>query len=135
MEPSHRVQQQGKCLHDVFSEAEPHGRNRDVDPDLEHDVKQAQREARAKSNMAADKVGYPDQDRRPLSKANRAGTRGFRAPEVLLKCGSQTGGKINLLYLLYLELLTGCLRSRRRLVCRRHSFVLFDREVPHIPVQ
>ena len=29
---------------------------------------------------------------RPHSKANRAGTRGFRAPEVLLKCGDQTGG-------------------------------------------
>lgn len=28
----------------------------------------------------------------PISKANRAGTRGFRAPEVLLKCGEQTGG-------------------------------------------
>lgn len=30
--------------------------------------------------------------RRPLSKANRAGTRGFRAPEVLLKCSEQSGG-------------------------------------------
>lgn len=29
---------------------------------------------------------------RPVSKANRAGTRGFRAPEVLLKCNEQTGG-------------------------------------------
>jgi cell division control protein 7 len=27
------------------------------------------------------------------SRANRAGTRGFRAPEVLLKCGDQTGGQ------------------------------------------
>ena len=30
---------------------------------------------------------------RPHTKANRAGTRGFRAPEVLLKCGDQSGGK------------------------------------------
>ena len=31
---------------------------------------------------------------RVVSKANRAGTRGFRAPEVLLKCGAQTGGTL-----------------------------------------
>jgi hypothetical protein len=33
--------------------------------------------------------------RRVVSKANRAGTRGFRAPEVLLKCGAQTGGALS----------------------------------------
>jgi len=43
-----------------------------------------QREARAKSNMSAEKVGYPHNDLRPVSKANRAGTRGFRAPEYYL---------------------------------------------------
>jgi serine/threonine protein kinase len=31
---------------------------------------------------------------RPHSKANRAGTRGFRAPEVLLKGSEQTGGRM-----------------------------------------
>ena len=36
------------------------------------------------------KPGYPKQDTRPSRRANRAGTRGFRAPEVLLKCTSQT---------------------------------------------
>ena len=35
-------------------------------------------------------VGYPKHDPRPSRRANRAGTRGFRAPEVLLKCTSQT---------------------------------------------
>lgn len=35
-------------------------------------------------------VGYPKQDARPPRRANRAGTRGFRAPEVLLKCSAQT---------------------------------------------
>jgi cell division control protein 7 len=30
---------------------------------------------------------------RPAARANRAGTRGFRAPEVLLKCPDQTVGK------------------------------------------
>ncbi|KAA8906496.1 hypothetical protein TRICI_005161 [Trichomonascus ciferrii] len=34
--------------------------------------------------------GYKKDDQRPSRRANRAGTRGFRAPEVLLKCGSQT---------------------------------------------
>ena len=34
--------------------------------------------------------GYPKNDSRPSRRANRAGTRGFRAPEVLLKCTNQT---------------------------------------------
>ncbi|GAA6048112.1 hypothetical protein JCM3770_000197 [Rhodotorula araucariae] len=44
--------------------------------------------------VAAQKVkqspGYLKEDRRPSVRANRAGTRGFRAPEVLLKCPDQT---------------------------------------------
>jgi cell division control protein 7 len=32
----------------------------------------------------------PDRDTRPSKRANRAGTRGFRAPEVLFKCTAQT---------------------------------------------
>jgi cell division control protein 7 len=35
-------------------------------------------------------VGYPKNDLRPSRRANRAGTRGFRAPEVLFKCTEQT---------------------------------------------
>lgn len=35
-------------------------------------------------------TGYPKNDQRGSRRANRAGTRGFRAPEVLLKCTSQT---------------------------------------------
>lgn len=35
-------------------------------------------------------MGYPKIDQRPSRRANRAGTRGFRAPEVLLKCTAQT---------------------------------------------
>ena len=34
--------------------------------------------------------GYPKTDTRQSKRANRAGTRGFRAPEVLLKCTCQT---------------------------------------------
>lgn len=33
---------------------------------------------------------YPKEDQRSSRRANRAGTRGFRAPEVLLKCTAQT---------------------------------------------
>ncbi|ODV78070.1 kinase-like protein [Suhomyces tanzawaensis NRRL Y-17324] len=36
------------------------------------------------------KGAYPKQDQRPPRRANRAGTRGFRAPEVLFKCTNQT---------------------------------------------
>lgn len=35
-------------------------------------------------------TGYPKNDSRSSRRANRAGTRGFRAPEVLFKCTSQT---------------------------------------------
>lgn len=35
-------------------------------------------------------TGYPKNDTRPSRRANRAGTRGFRAPEVLFKCTEQT---------------------------------------------
>lgn len=34
--------------------------------------------------------GHPTKDSRPSLRANRAGTRGFRAPEVLFKCTAQT---------------------------------------------
>ncbi|KAF9226743.1 kinase-like protein [Gyrodon lividus] len=81
----------GVCLHTPPSREYPHGKIRTREEyDVEH-LKKMQREARQKSSWASDRVGYPDKDTRPHSKANRAGTRGFRAPEVLLKCGSQTG--------------------------------------------
>src|SRR6266545_5799877 len=84
----------GPCLHSPPSLEYPHGKNCSVDDTKRLQVKTAQKEARAKSAMPAEKVGYPENDRRPVSKANRAGTRGFRAPEVLLKCHCQTGGII-----------------------------------------
>ncbi|KAK3368015.1 kinase-like domain-containing protein [Podospora didyma] len=46
------------------------------------------RAAHAASRAPSD--GYPKQDTRPSRRANRAGTRGFRAPEVLFKCTEQT---------------------------------------------
>jgi cell division control protein 7 len=115
MEPG---QTQGACLHTPATREFPHGRLRHrADYDVEQ-IKKMQREARIKSSWLSEKVGYPDKDTRfvssvflinydslwfgavadyssrPHSKANRAGTRGFRAPEVLLKCNEQTGGKM-----------------------------------------
>lgn len=51
------------------------------------------RRQRVMSSMAAQMgpaVGYPRNDSRPSRRANRAGTRGFRAPEVLFKCTEQS---------------------------------------------
>ncbi|KAI0836235.1 kinase-like protein [Hypoxylon sp. FL0890] len=42
------------------------------------------------SIQAGPPAGYPVNDTRPSRRANRAGTRGFRAPEVLFKCTEQT---------------------------------------------
>lgn len=67
---------------------------------------------------------------RPQSKANRAGTRGFRAPEVLLKCSEQTGG-IHF-KLLHLTLKTYDFVSNRHLVFGSNSSVILDKEVSDI---
>lgn len=42
------------------------------------------------SNQPMPRPAYPKEDQRSSRRANRAGTRGFRAPEVLLKCTAQT---------------------------------------------
>ena len=41
-------------------------------------------------NTRGNVIGYPKGDSRQPLRANRAGTRGFRAPEVLFKCTAQT---------------------------------------------
>ncbi|RMZ76770.1 hypothetical protein DV737_g4642, partial [Chaetothyriales sp. CBS 132003] len=46
------------------------------------------RELSSKEEQLSD--GYPKHDSRQSRRANRAGTRGFRAPEVLFKCTSQS---------------------------------------------
>lgn len=45
--------------------------------------------SRSHSRRLNVKAAYPKQDQRPPRRANRAGTRGFRAPEVLFKCTNQ----------------------------------------------
>ncbi|EIW69907.1 hypothetical protein TREMEDRAFT_30137 [Tremella mesenterica DSM 1558] len=54
-------------------------------------VEQALYDARKRAKLAEGRLGLPHDDKRPALKANRAGTRGFRAPEVLIKCPDQTG--------------------------------------------
>lgn len=81
----------GPCLHSSSSDEFPHGYTLRSDDRVIHQIKLAQREARTKSGLPPEKVGYPKDDPRPVNKANRAGTRGFRAPEVLFKCQAQTG--------------------------------------------
>ncbi|WVQ86040.1 hypothetical protein IAT38_008208 [Cryptococcus sp. DSM 104549] len=53
-------------------------------------VEQALYDARKKSKLGEGRVGFLQDDKRPAIRTNRAGTRGFRAPEVLLKCPDQT---------------------------------------------
>jgi len=53
-------------------------------------IKEKMLEARRKSASTSDRVGVPAEETRPSIKTNRAGTRGFRAPEVLFKCPDQS---------------------------------------------
>ncbi|KAH6908098.1 kinase-like domain-containing protein [Coprinopsis sp. MPI-PUGE-AT-0042] len=82
---------QGACLHTHPSRQHPHGTIQTRAHYDEGAVKAAQMEARSKSKAPSHSVGVPAKDTRMPMKANRAGTRGFRAPEVLLKCGMQSG--------------------------------------------
>ncbi|KAF8897933.1 kinase-like domain-containing protein [Infundibulicybe gibba] len=89
---SRRSSHAGACLHSSPTSDHPHGRIKSRNEFNVDQVKAMQKEARLKSTLPSEKVGYPTRTHgEPISKANRAGTRGFRAPEVLLKCGDQTG--------------------------------------------
>ncbi|KAG5650090.1 hypothetical protein H0H81_000808, partial [Sphagnurus paluster] len=80
----------GACFHTAPSDEFPHGQvNKNSFPSS--DIKEAQQAAKLLSKKPPELVGYPEKDTRPVTKANRAGTRGFRAPEVLLKCSAQSG--------------------------------------------
>ena len=64
----------------------------DSKPCLCHETRET-RKQRLNGSIAASTApqqGYPKSDTRPARRANRAGTRGFRAPEVLFKCTEQT---------------------------------------------
>ncbi|KAH0489458.1 hypothetical protein TgHK011_009886 [Trichoderma gracile] len=59
-----------------------------------HETRETRKHRQASSVWAQTSMntqpGYPKSDTRPSRRANRAGTRGFRAPEVLFKCTEQT---------------------------------------------
>lgn len=64
-------------------------------PCLCHDTREVRKQRQAGSVWAQtasahNQTGYPKNDTRPSRRANRAGTRGFRAPEVLFKCTEQS---------------------------------------------
>ncbi|KAF9060312.1 kinase-like domain-containing protein, partial [Rhodocollybia butyracea] len=79
------------CLHNEPTAEFPHGTCKTKKEYDSENYKRMGKEAKLKSSRPSEEVGYPEKDSRPHSKANRAGTRGFRAPEVLLKCGDQCG--------------------------------------------
>ncbi len=66
----------------------------DSKPCLCHENRESRKHRQANSVWAqtatTSQPGYPKSDTRPSRRANRAGTRGFRAPEVLFKCSEQS---------------------------------------------
>ncbi|KAK7409114.1 Cell division control protein 7 [Neonectria punicea] len=66
----------------------------DCKPCLCHETRETRKHRQANSvwaqNSTNPQPGYPKSDTRSSRRANRAGTRGFRAPEVLFKCTEQT---------------------------------------------
>ncbi|KAK1960785.1 kinase-like protein [Colletotrichum sublineola] len=64
----------------------------DSKPCLCHESREVrkQRITTSAASLNGPQQGYPKTDTRPSRRANRAGTRGFRAPEVLFKCTEQT---------------------------------------------
>lgn len=65
----------------------PAGRSSNACPCLSKDRSSVNKAYSKRLNI---KAAYPKVDQRPPRRANRAGTRGFRAPEVLFKCTNQT---------------------------------------------
>ncbi|KAF9516771.1 hypothetical protein BS47DRAFT_1371577 [Hydnum rufescens UP504] len=78
------------CLHTSPNHLGPHGRHKTVKENQKIRIKEKMLDARRKSASTSDRVGVPAEETRPSIKTNRAGTRGFRAPEVLLKCPDQS---------------------------------------------
>lgn len=69
----------------------------DAKPCLCHEPREVRKQrirnsaaVRAVAALNGQQPGCPKNDTRPSRRANRAGTRGFRAPEVLFKCTEQT---------------------------------------------
>ncbi|CUA70151.1 cell division control protein 7 [Rhizoctonia solani] len=79
-----------QCLHTAPTKDKPHGSRT---KQSNHELAVINRKittVRKRAEGGSHNIGYKTEDHRPRVKANRAGTRGFRAPEVLFKCESQT---------------------------------------------
>ncbi|KAF8607800.1 kinase-like protein [Ceratobasidium sp. AG-I] len=79
-----------QCLHTAPTKEHPHGERATLTTYEEEVVRRKMQAVRKRSEGGSANVGYKTDDLRPRVKANRAGTRGFRAPEVLFKCEAQT---------------------------------------------
>ncbi|KAH7103306.1 kinase-like protein [Auriculariales sp. MPI-PUGE-AT-0066] len=80
------------CNHTPPNEEFPHGRYPDMNDDYMNALRTARKNMRARRTWPSERVGWPaDEKGCHASRANRAGTRGFRAPEVLFKCNNQSG--------------------------------------------
>jgi cell division control protein 7 len=80
------------CQHRPATVDTPHGQR--VKTAYTKKVEQAVYDARKRALAGEGKVGFLNDEKRMPVRTNRAGTRGFRAPEVLLKCPDQTMGEL-----------------------------------------
>lgn len=76
------------CQHEPATRTMLHGSRTKTSETIA--VEQAVYDARKRAKSGDGRIGFRQEDSRPAIKTNRAGTRGFRAPEVLLKCPDQT---------------------------------------------
>ncbi|GAM86527.1 hypothetical protein ANO11243_045410 [Dothideomycetidae sp. 11243] len=79
------AEREGTDWHMCHCQLRSDDRNNRIQNSLHYSIRQQYREAG--QSMPAPQ--YPKEDQRHSRRANRAGTRGFRAPEVLLKCTAQ----------------------------------------------
>ncbi|KAF2157815.1 kinase-like protein [Myriangium duriaei CBS 260.36] len=79
------AEREGTDWHMCYCQLRSDDRNHRIQNSLHNSIRHQYREAG--QNIPAPQ--YPKEDQRHSRRANRAGTRGFRAPEVLLKCTAQ----------------------------------------------
>ncbi|KAJ1308696.1 hypothetical protein OPQ81_004387 [Rhizoctonia solani] len=79
-----------QCLHTAPTKDKPHGMRAKQSAHELTALNKKLTTIRKRAEGGSHNIGYKTEDHRPRVKANRAGTRGFRAPEVLFKCESQT---------------------------------------------
>lgn len=80
------AEREGTDWHHCNCQYNSHERSHRVQNSLYNSTRMQYRDA----GLTMPNPNYPKEDTRNSRRANRAGTRGFRAPEVLLKCTAQT---------------------------------------------